>query len=262
MQISTDVLTVLSLAEIDGPYVRIKEQLERKLYLKVNQVLEACGGNWQRKVKAHLFDGDASARLEAIINSGEVTTKQDIGFFPTPAPLARQLVEMADVQGGHSALEPSAGRGALIEAILARGACVTAIERDQKMRDSLIGRRQATHDWTEAVSIDWLCDDFLDYAPDEPFDRVVMNPPFGKVGRGDHLDHVRHAFSMLVPGGVLVSVLPQGMLFRQDRRHREFREWADDTLGIAPANTHALPDDSFKASGTSVRTCVLRMVHR
>lgn len=85
MKISDDVLGVLAMLAIDGSFVRIEQTLDRKLYLKVNKVLEACGGQWDRQAKAHLFDGDATARIDYAITTGEVTTDQDLGFFPTPA---------------------------------------------------------------------------------------------------------------------------------------------------------------------------------
>jgi len=255
MKISDEVLGVLSTLEIDAPYVRITRQLDRKLYTKVNQALEACGGEWNRKAKAHLFDGDVQARIDRVITTGEVTTDQDLGFFPTPLDLARQLVEMADVRPGHIVLEPSAGEGAIVRAILEREANVVCIERELLRRDILIGleRRHGRVGVLDSV------DDFMEYSPTEPFDRVVMNPPFCKIGLGDHLDHVRHAFGMLVPGGILVSVLPNGVLFRQDKRHVEFRTWAMREGYNGIGRFDELPEDSFKASGTGVRTCVLRM---
>jgi 16S rRNA G1207 methylase RsmC len=50
-------------------------------------------------------------------------------------------------------------------------------------------------------------DDFLSLSWGPTFDRVVMNPPFSDK-RWRH--HVEHAVGMLLPGGVLVAVLPKG----------------------------------------------------
>lgn len=263
MQISNEVLSVLSTLEIEANAVKMCK-LERGLYLKVNQVLEACGGKWNRKQQAHVFDSDARERIEVVLATGEITTAREVGFFRTPQPLARRLVEMADVRPGHLVLEPSAGDGTIVQELLRVEAAVWALERDDRRREQLIAKTSAAQTVAIVIAPTVGYDDFMAYDPIEPCDRVVMNPPFRKVGLGDHLDHVRHAFSMLVPGGVLVSVLPQGVLFRQDKRHREFREWVIDAGALPPAGEYVglteLPDDSFKESGTSVRTCVLRMV--
>lgn len=262
MRLSNDVLTVLSGLEIDGIAVRIRETLDRKLYTAVNDVLAACGGTWNKKAKAHLFvgceEGEVAIRLDTVIVAGAVVTlkehRKELGLFLTPEPLAAQLVEMADVRRDQIVLEPSAGTGRLVRAAIARRAQVIAVERDPTMRAALplpINKPLSER----PVVLE--ADDFMNVTAEvvgAP-DRVVMNPPFCKSGKGDHLDHVRHAFTFLRKGGVLVSVLPTGVLFRQDRRHREFREWAESIGTLIK-----LPDGSFRDSGTMVATCVLRAI--
>jgi len=253
MQITTDVLAELSRLVITGNQATIVQQLDRKLYIRVDEVLRACGGKWSRRAKAHVFTDAPDALLEAVMLTGEVTTARDIGFFPTPTGLAQQLVAMADVQRGQAALEPSAGTGQIVDALLEAGAIVTCAERDPTMRAALIANRTPWADIDISVFAD--ADDFLDVEP-EPFDRVVMNPPFCRVGRGDHLDHTMHAWEFLATKGVLVAVLPAGVMFREDRRHAAFRAWVAERRGVIKP----LPEGSFLASDTGVNTCVLRMV--
>lgn len=257
MKIAPDVLAVLSALDIRGREVRITEQLDRRVYVRVNEVLEACGGKWTRKAKAHLFDRDAAPVLDLVITTGEVTTAADIGFFPTPAPLAAELVALAGVQRDDVVLEPSAGSGRIVDAAIASGAIVVACERDPEMRAALVGRAEVVVSPTCEARGDGL-DDFLEHEAAPVFDRVAMNPPFLRVGIGDHLEHVRHAFAMLRAGGVLVSVLPSSITFRRDRRHAAFRDWYE-TLG---GEVRELPAFSFRESGTDVNTVVLRMRSR
>lgn len=99
-RIEDAVLGVLSGLLCDGPNARITAQLDRKLYIRVNDVLEALGGKWDRRSKAHVFPGDAAAALEAAIITGEYARPGDFGFFPTPPELARYVVDMADVVPG------------------------------------------------------------------------------------------------------------------------------------------------------------------
>lgn len=264
MKISQDVLAVISSLEIHPPvrplagYAVKMRKLERKLYLDVNKVLEALGGKWERSAQSHIFDGDPTARIELVLVTGEVTTAKDIGFFPTPVALARQLVEMAEVRPGMTCLEPSAGTGRIVDALLAVGASVVAIERDDKMRQALTNRamdQPFPHQlWVASLERDFMHATLAQ----NHFDRVVMNPPFIKCGEGDHIDHVRHAFGMLKPGGILVAVLPAGVWFRQDKRHAAFRAWLEDSNHIYGLNS--LPEGSFKESGTMVNTYVLKVV--
>lgn len=256
MMIDAEVLAVLSDLDVEGCNVRIDKPLDRPLYVRVDKVLVAIGGKWNRKAKAHVFSSDPMPRLDRVMTTGEVETGQDVGFFVTPDPLARQLVSLASVMFGMKALEPSAGTGSIVRALQDVGAIVTCVERDKDRREALL--RDALKARDHVIEID----DFLDLNPrvldsrnPPKWDRVVMNPPFCKVGKGDHIDHVRHAYAMLKPGGVLVSVLPSSVTFRRDLRYRQFREWLLDSGTITD-----LPEGSFKSSGTGVNTCVARIV--
>lgn len=113
MRIDQSVLAVLSNALADGNAVRLAGQLDRKLYERTDKVLNAAGGTWNRKARAHLFDGDAASRLDEIILTGEIVLpKDDFNFFPTPPSIVERMIDLADVQRGMKVLEPSAGRGA------------------------------------------------------------------------------------------------------------------------------------------------------
>lgn len=248
MKVSTEVLRVLSTClRVDGVQAVIIEQLDRKLYTGVNKVLEACGGTWNRKARAHVFaglgEGDVDAAIEQVLATGEVmVAKSDLCFFPTPERLASRLISAIGVQPGHTVLEPSAGTGRLVKAAQAAGAAVIACERDPKMRAALKTIADGVMDG----------DDFLKIRPVARFSGVAMNPPFTKCGDGDGLDHVLHALKFLKRGGKLGAIMPQGILFREDRRHRAFR----DALPFGTTFTE-LPEGSFKESGTGVRTVLV-----
>lgn len=260
MILDQQTLVILSQLAIADNTVRIVEQLDRKAYTNVNAVLETLGGKWNRKAKAHLFPPEVEIEeaVAAVITTGEVDTIRDqrkrLGWFPTPEPVAAQLFELADISSPRhpgtlgremQVLEPSAGEGHLVKHVgqHSRTARITAIELDP----------------ARAAALRLVCTtieaDFLDVKPSDlpPQDRVVMNPPFCKSGKGDHLDHVQHAMGFLRPGGRLVSVLPSSARFNQNKRHEAFRAWA----GEHGAAWHDLPPFSFKASGTGVNATVL-----
>ncbi|MFG3127444.1 methyltransferase [Streptomyces tendae] len=242
MKVSNDVLQVLDRAETDGPRLVLTGTLDRKLYLNTAKVLEAAGGKWNRKAKAHLFDGNAADVIEAVILTGEITsTKQQFGYFPTPAPIVQQLIDLADIQPGMRVLEPSAGRGAIALAAVRAGAVVDCVEIQTDHADALVAHRER--------NITVITGDFLVTDPRPVYDRVVMNPPFAKDA---DLIHVKHAWEALKPGGRLVSVMSAGVTFRQTNRAVAFRSRLDALGGTV----HPLPDNSFKESGTGVNTVI------
>ncbi len=236
MKIRNDVLTILESLSIRNNQVTITQQLPRNLYLQVNAVLNAAGGKWDKKAKAHLFPGEIEETLEHIVASGEVTLPASEGFFPTPQWLAEELVNDTSPLPGMSGLEPSAGTGAIALAMSERGVRPICIEKNhdraQKLRE---------YGFTVATN------DFLEMQPDYHFDRIIMNPPFAKQA---DIVHVTHALKFLGEGGVLAAIMSAGITFRTDKRASEFREMVAARNGrIEP-----IPDYPFKESGTMVKT--------
>lgn len=249
--LSPTALAVLSTVEIDGMLVRLTSgQLDRKLYVEVNAALEALGGEWSRKLKAHVFTSDPSDKVDQVVYSGGFTSaKNDFDFFPTPSALADRIIEAANIQPGDLVLDPSAGEGALALAVRRRvpTARVSVIDILQEHRHVL--RMQGfdvlpAHDFLAA---------FPRHFPDpNGFQRIVMNPPFsGKKG----IDHVERAYAFLAPGGRLVSVMPAGVKFRKDARFSGLRDLIKSCKGIV----EDLPEGSFKPSGTMVSTVLVTM---
>lgn len=228
-------------------------QLDRKLYIEVNAALDAIGGKWNKKAKAHLFEGDPSDALDQITTDGVFyKTKQELDQFFTPAALAKEVVDVADVRG-HTVLEPSAGAGALALAAFAAGASsVVCVEKDLKLCEVLQAAREHARTKSGMLMVEGPSD-FLESIPRPSVERVVMNPPFS---RGRDIAHVTHAMKFLIPGrGKLVAIMSKGVTFRQDRAAKAFRAMLSESKGTVTD----LPEDSFKASGTSVRTVLVSM---
>jgi predicted RNA methylase len=240
LKINNDVLAVLSQAIVNGNAVTLTGQLDRKLYIKTNEVLEAAGGKWNRKAKAHLFNGDATEIIEQIILTGEILIPQDFGYFPTPEPVVNRLMELAEIEPGMLVLEPSAGQGAIAREV-AKIARVDCIELLQKNAEILVDA-----DIYRTV----VKGNFLETYLHPVYDRVVMNPPFE---RQADIKHVQHALKFLKPGGRLVSVMSASVTFRENNLTREFRELVSSRKG----SIEALPEGSFKVSGTGVNTVIV-----
>lgn len=233
MRIGDDVLDVIGNSTMDGRQLVLPRHLDRPLYLRTDEVLRLAGGTWNRKSRAHLFDGDARDAIDPLLLTGTILRPQDFGFFPTPKPLVARLLDLADLEPGMSVLEPEAGRGAIAEDV-ARVAPVDCIELLPDLADT-IGRA--------GYARSLVVGDFLAAPPAPIYDRVVMNPPFN---RGADTRHVRHALGFLRPGGVLVAIMSAGIRFRTDRATAELR----CRLDVIERN----PPGSFKASGTEVNT--------
>ena len=241
MKVPTSVLEVLDRAETDGPRLILTGTLDRKLYLDTAKVLEAAGGKWSRKERAHLFDGDAAEAIEPVILTGEVVSKkQQFGYFPTPAPVVQRLIELAELKPGMTVLEPSAGQGAIASAVAAQGCVVDCIE---------VQEANATVIFDAGYANLVLVRDFLTTEPGDGYDRVVMNPPFA---RQDDIRHVMHAHRFLQDGGLLVAVMSNGLTFRKTPLTREFQS----LLAAEGGALHELPEGAFKESGTGVHTVI------
>lgn len=238
IQIDNETLAELAELSITGSQVVIARQLDRPLYDKVNKVLVAAGGKWNRSAKAHLFTGDPAELLESIVLTGEYRNEQqDFGVFYTPASLAARAADALKIRPGMSVLEPSAGMGALAEAARARTAQVTCIDMLTKHAVML-----------EKLGFGFVLGDFLLCDPQDfpPFDRVLMNPPFAKQADAQH---VLHALKFLKPYGRLVAIMSAAVTFRDTPWYRQVRELASS---IEP-----LPPGSFKESGTSVNAVLV-----
>lgn len=244
------VLSILSAMEFDSNLARITgEQLDRKLYVEVNKVLEALGGKWSKSKRGHVFELDPKERIEEAILSGTYdrmkTGREAYDFFPTPRTLADMTIARAQLREGLFALEPSAGDGVLSVrmAITLGFKRVHVIEK----RGDLARKLHYQGDYG-----DLRCLDFITVEPEPVYDRVVMNPPFSK--RQD-IAHILHAFKFLRPGGRLVAIASAGVAFRNDRLGVEFREHVTANNGSIIPN----PSGSFKESGTDVNTVTVVM---
>lgn len=247
--IDAEILQIIRSLSITGNEIRIGQQLDPKTYKKINQILEEMGGKWNRGRKAHLFQSDPTTLFTDLINTRSIAMARDNGYFPTPRDLALRVVDLAEIHPGMRVLEPSAGRGALVDAIFEREprANVTCVEILMKNQSALVAR------YIEDDRVTLILHDFLDCEFNAPVDRVVMNPPFEN--KAD-IDHVTHAWRFVKPGGRLVSIMSASILSNMDHKTVDFRtRWLDRFRFHVETN----PPDAFKESGTLVRTVTVVM---
>lgn len=165
------------------------------------------------------------------------------GFFPTPKTIVDRMLDEADIRPGMSVLEPSAGKGDILDMIRDRhGDSVKthAIEPNGDLRE-IIGLKG--HD------VGGL--DFMEERGN--YDRIVMNPPFEN---GKDIAHVKHAFDRLNPGGKLVAIVTNG----GGKKREEFDQWVQENDG----QIESLPEKSFasaeafRQTGVNTRMIVIQ----
>jgi hypothetical protein len=242
LKFDDDVLTILTntfdVEQVNGHFVGKLTcgQLNRKMYEKVNKALEVMGGKWNRGKGGHIFQYDPREQLTGLLDNGKLEVVKE-GWFPTPAEIAELMYLEVGYDGGWI-LEPSAGEGAIADVVakfIGGKDQIHCVEKNPNRAQAL---RDKGYDVTEG--------DFLNVFS-SGFARVFMNPPFED---NQDIDHVRHAYDLLNPGGALVAIMSEGPFFRQDNKAKEFRAWLEGChYWVEP-----LPADSFKESGTGVNT--------
>lgn len=145
--------------------------------------------------------------MSAAAKRGLSKRTRKLSQYYTPAPLAEQLASFAlrCCPNARSVLEPSAGRGALVSALLARDPTlqVTCVDLDVA---------NAQHLLSEFPNVLVASGDFLKFKPVQRFDLVVMNPPFEN---GAVAEHMLHALEL---SESVVCHCPLTTLSGQDRR--------------------------------------------
>lgn len=91
------------------------------------------------------------------------------------------------------------------------------------------------------------------------YDRIIMNPPFGKGMDRQDAAHIQRAYDLLKPGGKLVAIAGEGVFIGRDKTAAAFRDW----LSERGAMIEKLPDNSFmdraetRTTGAAARLVVI-----
>ena len=131
---------------------------------------------------------------------------ENADFYPTPEALAARMVDMIDTSRVHFVLEPSAGKGDLVDKLKNKmrydgysnitdqhgsDVEIDCIEQDGNLRNLLKGAGKRL-----------IFDDFLKFETFKKYDLILMNPPFSE---GDK--HLLKALEMMKNGGQVVCLL-------------------------------------------------------
>lgn len=218
--IPRDVQIVLRMARIEqqaGSLHLRSGPLPFELTERVHTVLREAGGEWSRRHRVFRFA--ESEHLVELIRRIHGSDPLGIAaaFLASPPAIADLMVSFARIQPSVTAhiLEPSAGGGALIEAVNRRQ------DIDAHFHCYEINPLRAlrlTDRWIECEHADFLAVE-PDHTP--KFTHVLMAPPIlreaeqctdetKRSGKIVYAEHVMHALGFLKPGGYLVALLPEG----------------------------------------------------
>lgn len=129
----------------------------------------------------------------------------------------------------------------------APGRCYDCAQRTDEPR--YCARCAKAHDWNRDTH---PAPPVRDAVPREcMYCERVFDAPHGLVSTC----YVRHACNFLRPGGRLVAVMSAGTAFRENRKAVEFRALVDGCGG----SLEPLPENTFAAAGTGVRTVLVAM---
>jgi len=252
---------VLQACTVEGNVVKLPAgQLDRKLYQETAKALELIGGKWKGgKVFGFVFQTDPTELLQEIATGEKRNLKKEFQFFATPAGLADKLVELAMVKKEITAkstyfsegrqnkiLEPSAGQGAIIDAIhrkLGSDATIFVVE----LMD--LNRKMLNEKYGDKILMAGQ-KDFLVLQNSHIFDWIIANPPFTK---NQDIDHVKKMYELLAPDGVMVSIMSPSWTFGSQKKQVEFRNWLDEV----GAEVHKVEAGAFKESGTTIESRIV-----
>lgn len=232
---------------VEGNNIKLPSiQLDRKLYLEVAKALELIGGKWKGgKISAFVFLTDPTDLLEQIANGKKRNLKKEYQFFATPDDLADYLVELAEIKEEDIVLEPSAGQGALVNAIN------RVIPNKSVYCYELMDVNQTI--LKKIPTVIFVKDDFLTndtYETAYTYDRIIANPPFSK---NQDIDHIKRMWARLNVGGKIVTIASTHWQISNNKKEREFREW----LEKVGAYIEPIEAGRFKESGTMVGTNII-----
>jgi len=232
---------VLKQCIVEGLIIKLPDtQLERKIYTDVAKALELIGGKWNRSKQGFVFNEDPTALLTQIQNGEKRNLKKEFQFFATPDDVADFMIDLIRVDEGDSVLEPSAGQGALIKALLRQypNTKVDAFELMDINREFL----------KKIPEVNLIGEDFLTTPIEKKYDLIIANPPFSK---NQDIDHIMKMYSHLKVGGVLASICSKHWTFATGKKETAFRNFIEkeNCTDIFP-----LEHGRFKSSGTMVGT--------
>jgi phospholipid N-methyltransferase len=246
---------VLKDCTVEGNIVKLPPiQLERKLYMDVAKRLNLIGGKWKGgKTMGFVFPDEVVPQLDQLLGKlgeGEkINPKKEFQFFETPTALAEKMALKLQPYPDARILEPSAGQGALVNAVLNLVPNVYFFLCEMMPTNKMILQKR----FEARKNVYYLAplnDDFLELTMAMQYDLIIANPPFAN---NKDIDHIRHMYDVLKPGGRMVTIASTHWMISSFKKETQFHDWLQEVA----TDIEEIPRDTFKESGTSISTVLI-----
>ncbi len=225
-------------------------QIPVQQYQKVKRAIFGIGGIWDTSSQSFRFKTNPSELFARICQGDKIdllaSFKKKTQYFPTTERVLRKMEDYIDIGNGRRVLEPSAGEGAICDFLAQQFPMskfdwtLEACEKHAPFQEVLTEK-----------GYNVIGTDFLDMPkPERGYHLIVANPPFSN---GQDVQHFWKMYSLLAPGGRIVTVMSNSWREAKDKASVELREW----LGYMFYSLEELPKGSFKQSGTQIAASFL-----
>jgi hypothetical protein len=212
-----------------------QERLQKANIYNTNDLLKAVA---EYKVIYDLINKPCNyteKKIKQLEREYKMQQKGDINF--TPLKVVEQMIQYAKINENSRVLEPSAGIGNIADQI--------------KQITSNLNVCEQMYHFCELLKLkghNVVGNNFLEYNTDQKYDAVIMNPPFS-----DEQNHIKHAYELLKPDGILVSISSPHWTFANDKNSVEFRQWLENETYF----TNDLPSGTFEMTGVTSKIIVI-----
>lgn len=242
---------ILSECKLDGKLLYLPTyRIPTDEYQKVKRAINGIGGVWSSRSQAFVFDANPASLLERVIKGEKINLdaafKKKTQYFSTTPQVFEEMYEYIAISNDMRVLEPSAGEGFMCDSLL------SIFPRSQiDWSLDVCELYEPFQDVLRTKGYNIIGSDFLELEkPDRGFHLVVANPPFSN---GQDVRHFQKMYTVLAPGGRIVTVMSNAWRTANDKESTGLREW----LGYFYHSIVDLPAGSFKKSGTNIAACLL-----
>jgi len=161
-------------------------------------------------------------------------------FFPTPPHVIELMCEGLTLEG-KTILEPSAGKGDIVNHLNLCGAHVLTCEKNEDLQEILKSKSTLIEG------------DFFKVTPDKisHIHAIIMNPPFSNAD-----DHILHAFNIAPPGCIIISLCNSATLKNQYSNRRKQLHSIVDSYGLVQDIGNPFEESERR---TDVNTSMIRI---